>query len=125
MEISKNLKRGLIVPYSDTVDDEQDIFERINNGWTLTNIEDFEQEESGYLWAKYEVDRLLDFVAMAYCEIKYCGRLTERFKGEMELDIPVWDSGEVDKFLDEDEKKLIYEHLAIIKKYLKENEASE
>jgi hypothetical protein len=37
----------------------------------------------------------------------------------MVLDIPVWDSGMVDKFLDDEEKKLIYEHLAIIKEYIK------
>lgn len=33
----------------------------------------------------------------------------------LSLDIPVWDSGEVDKFLDDDEKKPVHEHLEIIK----------
>lgn len=110
MEIPKNLKRGEKVTYDDILEDEENIFS---------------DKAKRYGWAKYEVSRLMDFVAIAYSELKYGNMLTERFKNEMSLDIPVWDSGVVDKFLDEDEKKLIYEHLAIIKKYLKENETSE
>lgn len=46
-------------------------------------------------------------------------------RNELTLDIPVWDSGAVDKFfMDEEEKKLVYEHLDIIKKYLKDHEMS-
>lgn len=41
-------------------------------------------------------------------------------KGELQLDIPVWDSGVVDKFFfNEEEKKLVYEHLNVIKEYIK------
>lgn len=128
MEIQKNLKRvGLKVPYNEMLECVDDLFsdKAKRYGWTFTNIEDYEQEQSGYWWAEDEVSRMMIFVAIAYSELKYGNMLTERFKNEMSLDIPVWDSGVVDKFLDEDEKKLIYEHLAIIKKYLKENETSE
>lgn len=71
-----------------------------------------------------EVDRMLDFVASGVCQIKY-GGFTETMKNELTLDIPVWDSGVVDKFfMDEEEKKPVYEHLDIIKKYLKNHEMS-
>lgn len=39
----------------------------------------------------------------------------------MRLDLEVWDSGEVDKFLSPDDKLLIYRHLEKIKNYLKDN----
>ena len=120
METSKNLKRKEKITYDDILDMEDGVFsdKAKRYGWTFTNIEGYDQEQSGYWWAEDEVSRLMNFVAIAYCEIKYGGRLTERFKGEMKLDIPVWDSGEIDKFLDDEEKKLIYEHLAVIKEYL-------
>ncbi len=125
MEISKNLKEELKMPkekvtYGDILDLEDSVFYDLItlNNMTSTNVEGFQQYNSGYWWAEDEVSRLMDFVAIAYCELKYEGRLTEQFKHEMELDIPVWDSGEIDKFLDDEEKKLIYEHLAVIKEYL-------
>lgn len=121
MAISKTLNRKEKITYDDILDLEDGVFEEKfkRYGWKLDSVEDFIQDQNGYWWAEDEVSRLLDFVAIAYCELSYADKLSDLFKNEMELDIPVWDSGMVDKFFDDEEKKLIYEHLAIIKEYIK------
>lgn len=118
MGLEKTLKRTDI-GYDEYFDENNHNFSSYPKsfGFTFSDIEGMEVEDCGYTFAEYEVDRLLDFVAMAYCEIKY-GELTERLQYELELDIPVWDSGVVDKFLTEDEKVIVYEHLKIIKDYI-------
>ncbi len=80
--------------------------------------EDFEICESGCWWEGYEITRMMEFLAVAYCEIIHAGELTEQFKYEMFLDVPIWDSGEVEKFLFEEEKNLVFHHLKVVKKYM-------
>ena len=128
MEVSKNYKRKLKpqelkVPYGEFVEWEDDVFtdKAKRDGWGISEIEGFIYSQNCYWWGEEELSRLLDFVAIAYCELKYTGEITDLYKGELSLDIPVWDSGEVDKILDDDEKKPVHEHLEIIKKYLKNN----
>ncbi len=111
------MKRSYVT-YEDTfeyIDWEYDDY--ISNGKTVADWEDEQVAFCGYTFVEYEVDRLITFIAMGYIEIKN-GGLSDRLKYELELDVPVWDSGEIDKFLDDEEKKLIYEHLAVIKEYL-------
>ena len=121
MGLEKTLKRTDI-GYDEYLAENDNVFSTYPKkfGYDFMALEGKEVEDCGFTFAKYEVERLLDFVAMAYCEIKY-GKLTDRLQYELELDIPVWDSGVVDKFLTEDEKKLVYEHLNVIKNYIKEH----
>lgn len=121
MGLEKTLKRDNDISYNDYFEDANDMFALYpKKGMSFTDIEDFDVDQSGYAYAYYEVDRLISFVAMAYCEIKY-GKLTNRLRGELELDIPVWDSGAVDEFLTDDEKVMVYEHLNVIKNYIDEH----
>ena len=120
METSKNLKRKEKITYDDILDLEDGVFEEKfkRYGWKLDSVEGFIYDQNCYWWAKDEVSRLLDFVAIVYCELKYANEISDRYRNEMAYDIPVWDSGEVDKLLDDDEKQLVHEHLAVIKEYL-------
>ena len=121
METSKNLKRKEKITYDDILDLEDGVFEEKfkRYGWKLDSVEGFIYDQNCYWWAKDEVSRLLDFVAIVYCKLKYANEISDRYRNEMAYDIPVWDSGEVDKLLDDDEKQLVHEHLAIIKEYIK------
>ena len=89
----------------------------ISNGKTVEDWEDEQVEFAGYTFAIYEVDRLMAFVAMGYIEV-INNALSDRMKFELGLDIPVWDSGEVDKFLSKEDKELLYPHLQVIKDYI-------
>lgn len=129
METPKNLKR--VKNRTDPYKDKYEIYEGYYKvhieyyEWSIDEVEGAIYEDDSDGWGVSEVDRMLDFVAIGVCQIKY-GGITETMRNELTLDIPVWDSGVVDKFfMDDEEKKLVYEHLDIIKKYLKENEASE
>ncbi len=89
----------------------------ISNGKTVEDWEDEQIEFCGYTFAIYEVDRLMTFVAMGYIEV-INNTLTDRMRHELELDISVWDSGKVDKFLSKEDKEQLYPHLQIIKDYI-------
>lgn len=123
MEVSKNLRRKEVVPYIeifewiDAIYDE--MYKRFHLG--LDGIEQFILDQYDYWWAEDEASRLLCFVAMAYCEIRYANEMSEQFKWEMELDFKVWDSGAMNSLLEEDEKTLVHKHIAVIKRYLKNN----
>lgn len=94
-----------------------DLFKKLKE--TLSAFEYYEEDESQDWWSEFEVIKMMDLLAMAYCEIHYADNLTDRLKARMNLDIPIWDSGQMDKYLIEDDKELLLEHLQVVKDYLK------
>ncbi len=115
----RTFKKASKVTYFETFNGIQDSFNRFKRlGESFTVVEDYEEEDSNYLWKNYEVNRMMDFLAMAVCEINGANALTNRMKNQMKLDIPIWDSGQVDKFFSKEDKELIYPHLQIIKDYI-------
>ncbi len=110
------------VTYKDTLEDLSWEFENnvLNNEQSVTDWEDEQVGLAEYAFAEDEVLRLMAFVVMGYLEVKN-NVLSDRMKFELGLDIPVWDSGEVDEFLFKEDKELLYPHLQVIKDYIQNN----
>lgn len=115
----KKPKIDLNVTYQNIFDSAKGSFESLKRlGESIEVFEGFEEAELGHWWNEYEISRLMYFISIAYCEIKYANTLTEELRNQMKLDIPVWDSGKVDKFLSKEDKEQLYPHLQIIKDYI-------
>lgn len=125
MGVEKRFKRTEIT-YQERLEDSKDLFVVNHNyyNWSYDDAEDYQVDQCGYTFAEYEIDRMLTFVGMAYLEVIGDG-LTDRLKGELELDLPVWESGVVDEYLMDEEKDLVYEHLNVIKEYINSRKADQ
>lgn len=107
------------IPYADiqyTVMDNYKIWPR-EMEWSFTDMENFYVGDNGIEFSLNDFLRMLYFIAMAMAEITY-GELTERLRNEIELDLKVWDTGELFQLMKKKDAKLIKEHIEQIKMYL-------
>lgn len=119
---NRTFKRDYEVTYPELFSAMQGSFDKFKRyGETIEVVEGFEINESQDWWSEFEVIKMMDLLAMACCEIRYANTLTDRLKKRMNSDITIWDSGKMDEFLIEEDKELLFQHLQVVRDYLKNN----